>query len=137
MYETLATLAIFAFAYSVTVGRLERTPLNGPVLYLTFGLVAGPLGLGLLDFDVSHEGVRTIAELTLALVLFTDASNADLGVLRRTVRLPRRLLLLGLPLTIGLGFAAGVLLFPGLGRHPPGSAASLLRSGLRPDWDAR
>ncbi|MBW2281829.1 MAG: cation:proton antiporter [Deltaproteobacteria bacterium] len=126
MYLTLATLAIFAFAYSTTVGRLERTPVNGAVVFVAFGLLAGPLGLGLLDLDVSGEGVRTIAELTLALVLFTDASSADLAVLRQTVRLPQRLLLLGLPLTIGLGFVAGTWLFPGLGMLEVAVLATML-----------
>ncbi|MGH0032198.1 MAG: cation:proton antiporter, partial [Myxococcota bacterium] len=49
-----------------------------------------------------------------ALVLFTDAADADLGVLRGSLRIPRRLLLAGLPLTILLGFAAAALLLPGL-----------------------
>jgi NhaP-type Na+/H+ or K+/H+ antiporter len=48
--------------------------------------------------------------LTLALVLFTDAASADMGVLRKTKALPIRLLLIGLPLTILLGYGVGVLL---------------------------
>jgi len=115
VYQNLALLALFAFVYSVIAGRLERTAINGPVVYLVFGVVAGPLGLGLLDLPIHGEAIRTIAELTLALVLFTDASNADLPVLRRTFHLPQRLLLIGLPLTILLGVASGRLLFPGLG----------------------
>lgn len=87
MYEDLALVALFAFVYSVVAGRLERTAVNGPVVYLLFGVLAGPLGLGLLELPLSGEGIRTIAELTLALVLFTDASNANLGVLRRTFHL--------------------------------------------------
>ena len=114
MYENLAIICVFAFAYSLLAGRLARTPINGAVVYVVFGLIAGPVGLGLLDLSISTEGFRTIAELTLALVLFTDASNADLAVLRRTFHLPLRMLLFGLPLTILLGFGAGVLLFPGL-----------------------
>jgi NhaP-type Na+/H+ or K+/H+ antiporter len=58
--------------------------------------------------------LRTLAELTLALVLFTDAANANLGVLKQSFRIPQRLLLLGLPLTILLGFGIGVFLFDGL-----------------------
>jgi NhaP-type Na+/H+ or K+/H+ antiporter len=45
------------------------------------------------------------------MVLFTDAAAADLAVLKRTEELPIRLLLIGLPLTILLGFGVGVLLF--------------------------
>ncbi len=115
MYEALVVLSVFAFAYSVIATRLARGVVNGAVVYLAFGVVAGPLGLGWLDLSVGSEGVRTIAELTLALVLFTDASNANLAVLRRTLKLPRRLLLVGLPGTIALGAAAAALLFPHLG----------------------
>lgn len=111
MYENLAILAMFVFLYSITSAGLARTPVNGAIVFTAFGLVFGPLGLGLLTLNVDAEGLRTLAELTLALVLFTDAANADLGVLRHSIRLPRRLLLIGLPLTILLGFLAGWLLF--------------------------
>ncbi|MGI9591422.1 MAG: cation:proton antiporter, partial [Myxococcota bacterium] len=114
MYQTLGVLALFAFAYSVVASRLERTPVNGAFVYLVFGVLAGPVGLGLLDITIGAEGLRIIAELTLALVLFSDAANANLPVLRRGFRIPQRLLLVGLPLTILLGFGVGVLLFPGL-----------------------
>jgi NhaP-type Na+/H+ or K+/H+ antiporter len=112
MYENLAILALFAFAYSVVANRLGRAAVNGAVVYLVFGVIAGPVGLGLLDLSIGSEGIRLVAELTLALVLFSDASNADMAVLRRAIRLPGRLLLIGLPLTILLGIGAGVLLFP-------------------------
>jgi len=46
--------------------------------------------------------------------MFTDASNADLGVLKKSFRIPQRLLLIGLPLTILLGFGFGVMLFDDL-----------------------
>jgi NhaP-type Na+/H+ or K+/H+ antiporter len=114
MYENLAILAAFIFLYSIASGGLERTPINGALLFAAFGLALGPLGLGVLSLDVDREGLRTLAELTLALVLFTDAANANLGVLKRSIGTPERLLLIGLPLTILLGFGVGVLVFDGL-----------------------
>ena len=111
MYENLAVLAGFVFVYSVFAGRLERTLVGGAIIYIAFGMVSGPQGLGILRLDVDAEGLRLLAELTLALVLFTDAANADLGVLRRSLAIPERLLLIGLPLTIGLGFVAGAAIF--------------------------
>ena len=114
MYGTMAVLAAFAFVYSVVASRVERTPVSGAVVFLAFGVLAGPHALGLLDLDIGGETLRTVAELTLALVLFTDSANADLGTLRRTLQIPRRLLLIGLPLTIALGLGVGVLLFPDL-----------------------
>ena len=114
MYETLAILAVFIFLYSIASGGLERTPVNGALIFTAFGLALGPAGLGVLSLDVDKEGLRTLAELTLALVLFTDASNANLGVLKKNIGIPQRLLLIGLPLTILLGFGVGVLVFDGL-----------------------
>ncbi len=115
MYVELAILAVFVLLYSAVAGGLEKTPISGPIVFTLFGLIAGPVGLGFLDLDVDKEGLQFIAELTLALVLFIDASNADLDELERFVHIPRRMLLIGLPLTILLGYWAGLLLFDGLG----------------------
>ncbi len=114
MYEILLVLAAFVFVYSSVAGGLERTPFSGALLFAAFGALCGSPGLGWLDLDVTAEGVRALAEVTLAVVLFTDAANADLGVLRKDIGLPRRLLLVGLPLTILLGIALGMLVLDGL-----------------------
>ena len=114
MYQNLAILAAFAFFYSLTSGSLARTPVNGALVFTAFGVAMGPMGLGVLKLDVDAEGLRTLAELTLAMVLFTDAAAANLRVLQHSYRIPLRLLVIGLPLTIGLGYAAGLLLLGGL-----------------------
>jgi len=114
MYETLMVFGVFLFLYSIVAGGLERTPVNGAIVFTAFGLLFGPLGLGLLPLDASAEGLRILAELTLALVLFTDAANANQEVLKKSIKIPRRLLLVGLPLTILLGFAVGVFMFDDL-----------------------
>ena len=114
MYGTLAILAGFAFVYSLVGSRLERTPVSGAVVFLAFGFLAGPDVLGLLHLSVRGEALQTAAELTLAMVLFTDSANADLGTLRHSFRIPQRLLLIGLPLTIAFGVGVGTLLFPDL-----------------------
>jgi NhaP-type Na+/H+ or K+/H+ antiporter len=85
--------------------------LNGAIVFVAFGLACGPIGLGIIDLDVDAEGIRTLAEFTLAMVLFTDAANADLRVLKFSFQVPQRLLLIGLPLTILLGFVFGVFVF--------------------------
>ena len=114
MYETLALIAIFVFIYSITSGALEKTLFSGAIVFAAFGFAFGPLGLDYLKLDIEKEGLRTLAELTLALVLFVDAANANLGVLRQNIQIPRNLLLISLPLTILLGFGVGVLIFDGL-----------------------
>ena len=42
-----------------------------------------PECLGLLKMTITAEGLRTLAEVPL-LVLLTDASNANLGILKKT-----------------------------------------------------
>ncbi len=113
-YSTLAILAAFLFFYSAGASRLEKTIVNGALVFVGFGVLCGPLGLNILGLDPGAEGLRTLAEWTLALVLFSDAANSNLGVLKPSLGLPERLLLIGLPLTIALGFGAGVLVLDGL-----------------------
>lgn len=115
MYQQVAVIALFAFAYACVSRRVERSILSGPIVFIVGGLLLGPIGFGLLDLRIGAEALRILAELTLAMVLFTDAANADLGMVRRSASLPTRLLLIGLPLTIILGFALAAPLFPGLG----------------------
>ena len=110
MYENLALLAGFALVYSAVAGALERTWISGAIVFTAFGLLVGPMGLDLLTWDTDRETMRSLAEVTLALVLFTDAAGADMSVLKKARGLPVRLLLIGLPLTILLGFGVGVLL---------------------------
>ncbi|MDG2380863.1 MAG: cation:proton antiporter [Pirellulaceae bacterium] len=110
-YQVLTVLAAFAFFYSLLASRLEKTPVNGPVIYLFVGLAFGSYGLQLVELNINGEGIRRLAEFTLALVLFSDSANADLAVLKRIERIPTRLLLIGLPLTIVAGFGTGYLIF--------------------------
>lgn len=111
----MAILAIAVLAYGATANAFERTPFAGAILFTAAGLALGPAGLSLLNPNVEAEALRTLAELALALVLFTDAANTDIGELRRSLSLPQRLLLVGLPLTVVAGFISGYLLFPELG----------------------
>ena len=128
MYETLAVLALFIMVYSSVAGAVERTRISGPIVFTCFGLLIGPAGLALLDWDTDRELIRNLAEVTLAMVLFTDAAGADVRVLKNTTGVPARLLLIGLPLTIALGFAFGTLLI----EHPSLFALAVLATMLAP-----
>ena len=114
MYHTIAILAGFAVLYSAISGRIERSTISAAIIFTAFGLVAGPVGLGWVETDAKASEIKGLAEYTLGIILFADAANADLSVLRRSYRIPQRLLGIGLPLTIALGFGVGVGLFPGL-----------------------
>src|SRR5262249_32938755 len=78
------------------------------------GLLAGADVLGLVDLAPSGETIKLLAEATLALVLFGDASRIDLRALRGELGVPARLLGVGLPLTLGLGFLVALAVFGSL-----------------------
>jgi NhaP-type Na+/H+ or K+/H+ antiporter len=111
MYIELAVLALFIFCYSLVAGRVERAAASGPIVFVIAGLLMGPLGIGWFDGSVSNTGLRVLADLTLALILFIDAANADLAILKRQFRIPSRMLLFGLPGVIFLGTLVAALLF--------------------------
>jgi len=112
MYQNAAMLAAFLLIYSAIAGRIERSWISGPIVFTGVGFILGPDGLAVLHINIGSEGLRLLAELTLAMVLFTDAANADFSIVRRNLGLPERLLLIGLPLTIILGFLLAALVFP-------------------------
>jgi sodium/hydrogen antiporter len=114
VYQNAAILAAVLLIYSVVAGRVERSWLSGPIVFTAAGLLLGPYGLGIVRLSLGTEGLRTLAELTLAMVLFTDAANADFDIVRRNIGVPERLLLIGLPLTIVLGFVLAKIVLPGL-----------------------
>ena len=86
-----------------------------PLVFVAFGFAVGHGGLGLAKIDVSHGAIHLIAEVTLVLVLFTDAARIDLRRLIVDHTLPLRMLLIGLPITMALGGLIAYGLFPALG----------------------
>jgi sodium/hydrogen antiporter len=108
---SLAIVAALLLGYAGLSRRLEKTVLTAPMLFVGAGLLFGTEGLGWLGLGIESGGVRTLAEATLTLVLFADASRIDLGALRREVALPACLLGIGLPLTIAAGTVIAAVLF--------------------------
>jgi len=108
----LATVAFLLLVFAAVSGRLERSLVTVAIFFTSAGLLAGPV-LGLLDLELGSEPVKLLAEATLTLVLFADASRVSLPALRRELGVPVRLLGVGLPLTIAAGTLAGVAVLPG------------------------
>jgi NhaP-type Na+/H+ or K+/H+ antiporter len=84
------------------------------IAFTTAGLLVGTEGLGWVDVSPNAGSLRLLAEATLALVLFSDASRIDLRALRDGYAVPARLLGIGLPLTIVVGTLAAIVVFPDL-----------------------
>jgi NhaP-type Na+/H+ or K+/H+ antiporter len=113
MYVYLAIFAFIIFLYSIFAARIEKMLINGPLLFVLAGIIAGPLVLNLVDLTISSTDFENLANLTLALVLFTGASKVNLKVLKSFIKIPSRLLMIGLPLTIVFGLFAGYFVFDG------------------------
>jgi NhaP-type Na+/H+ or K+/H+ antiporter len=111
MEWALALIALALLGVAAVSRRLAGTPITPAILFVAFGLLVGPEVLDGINLSSSSATVRALAEVTLALVLFSDASRIDLGALRRTVGVPLRLLGIGLPLTIALGAVAAAAIF--------------------------
>ena len=112
---SLAVVAALLLAYAGLSHRLERTIVSAAMVFTAAGLLLGPEALDWLHFDLGSSEVRILAEITLTLVLFLDASRIDVRSLRRELGFPARLLGIGLPLTIVAGTLVGALLFDELG----------------------
>ena len=99
--------AIFLL-YAAFSRRLDGTSLTAPLLFVGAGFVVGSAGLGWLDVGSDHHLVSALAEATLVIVLFGDASRINVQALRREYTVPTRLLGIGLPLTIAAGTVAAI-----------------------------
>jgi len=111
VYQNLLLLAAFVLVYSVFAGRLESRWIHGALMFVLVGILLGPAVLDVLHLQIRGPGLRVLAEITLAIVLFTDAANVNFKVLRTFNWLPARLLLVGLPLCLLSGWGFGLLLF--------------------------
>ncbi len=87
-----------------------------PIAFTLAGFLVVELGEGSLALDPSV--VHHLAEAVLVILLFNDASTVRLADLRAESGLIGRLLLIGLPVTIGAGYALAATVMPDLGSGP-------------------
>jgi len=125
-FTAILIFMLVLIGYGLISRKIKGSILTGPMLFTVFGLLAGTAVFGLIPLQISNEGLHFLAEVTLILVLFSDAASIDLVQLRRDHNLPVRMLLIGMPLTIALGVLAALLLFDGLGLWEAALLAAIL-----------
>ena len=129
MNETaLTALAVVIFGWAILSNWFSRHDLTGPLVFMVAGLFLANSDWGIGSVDVEGPTVHALAELTLALLLFGDASAVPPAAARRDLPLTGRLLAIGLPLSILAGTAVAVVLFPSL----PLALAGLIAASLAP-----
>ena len=113
-HAVLVLLALLFLAFGAASKPLENGIVTAPMLAVALGILAGPLGTGLVTLSLDSAVLTVVGELALAIVLFNDASGIALAGLRGVWRLPARLLVVGLPLTVAAGILAGLFCLPQL-----------------------
>jgi sodium/hydrogen antiporter len=122
----VTVLMAVVVVYSLAAGRLDRWWITAPMVFVAAGAILGPAGVNALPFHLSSETVLVITELTLALLLFSDASTIHFSDVRSDVSLPNRLLFIGLPLTVVIGTVAAHFMLPEVGWASAALIATIL-----------
>jgi NhaP-type Na+/H+ or K+/H+ antiporter len=107
----LAVVSACVLLWGLVSARLERWDVSAPIAFVLLGLAVTHGPTALIHVNLHSSTIRSVAEVTLALVLFSDASRVNVRALRADAALPARLLGVGLPLTIGAGAGVAALLF--------------------------
>jgi len=107
-----ALVAVLLAAYGLVAMLLARYSVSAAFSFTVIGAVIGGAGLGLMVDPLETTQVSFLTEITLALVLFADASSVDLRKLTHDAGAVVRLLLIGLPLTLVGGTVLALGLFP-------------------------
>lgn len=111
----IGLVAIVVALYGLLSGLLERYSISPAFAFVVIGAVLGGVGLGVFgEVEIDLDVLGQLAELTLALVLFSAASMVRLRKLGRDSEPVVRLLALGLTLTIVGGTVLALGLFPGI-----------------------
>jgi NhaP-type Na+/H+ or K+/H+ antiporter len=124
----LVLIAVVLIVYSVFAAKLDRWSITAPMVFVGAGTILGLTMGDQLGFVAEPEPVKFVAEITLALLLFADASTLRWSQLKEDGALPVRLLLVAFPLTVLAGFAVAILLEPAAGL----AAAALVAAILAP-----
>jgi NhaP-type Na+/H+ or K+/H+ antiporter len=109
----IAIFILLIFLFTLISKRIEKTILTAPIIFTVAGMGVYLISPRFAELEIHNHTILLIAELTLALLLFTDATRIDLRKLLKETVLPERLLAIGMPLTILAGTIVAVLLFDG------------------------
>lgn len=112
MDAAAVTFALLILAFAVVARGLSRVYLTAPIAF-----VAAGAALSLVVSAPEIEAVlpiRLVAEVCLALVLFAEAAHVRPEQIRADGLVIARLLVIGLVVTIGLGYLSARLLLPDL-----------------------
>jgi sodium/hydrogen antiporter len=113
-YPVIVFTALLILGYGIFSKLTEKSIISAPMVFVTVGIMISFFVGEEWREGINAKWVEPIAQITLILVLFIDASTLNLKALMKDRRLPMRLLFIGLPLTMVLGILLAIPLFPGI-----------------------
>ena len=107
----LLVLGAVAFFYALVSAKMDKSVITPPMIFTGVGVVIALIAKQFVEEEASHEALKVVAEITLVIVLFIDASRINLPLFFREHKIAVRLLAIGLPLTVLLGAIVAMLIF--------------------------
>jgi len=104
---------ILLFLISLVSRRLERTIITAPIVFTLGGMILVWAQVIEPERVAASHTALLLAEITLVILLFTDATRIKIRTLWRSAFVPVRLLLIGMPLTILAGTVVAAGMFDG------------------------
>ena len=111
MEELLLILGVVTFLFALVSARFDNSFITPPMVFVGAGVLLALLFRDFVEEEFAKEALELVAELTLVIVLFIDASRINLPLLFREHKIPVRLLGISLPLTILLGAVIAGFIF--------------------------
>jgi sodium/hydrogen antiporter len=108
----IVVVAACIAVWGLVSARLQRLLVTAPIAFMVLGLVLSHGPTAVIHPQLRSTTIRAVAEITLAVLLFADASRVHARTLEDDAAIPARLLGIGLPLTIGVGAVLAIGLFP-------------------------
>jgi NhaP-type Na+/H+ or K+/H+ antiporter len=105
-------LTLLVLCYAVVSGLVKRWYLAPALIFVLFGIILGPFGLGVIDIGTDTASFTVVAQLALTVILFNQAVQLDLSTVFRRREVTFRLLVIGIPLALTLGTVTAVLVLP-------------------------
>lgn len=109
--QLIAVMAGLIFSYALVARSLSAVGLTAPMLSIAAGLAFFATG----TVDIHADFVHAMAEITLVIILFHDASTVRLNRLTHDPGIALRLLAIGFPIALLATFLLSNAMFPMLG----------------------
>lgn len=110
--QTMLTILAVVVVYSLLSKRLSGSIVTLPIVFTALGYSLSLQVNAQADMEALNQVARVVAEVTLILVLFADASHVRFKSLAKNYKIPLRMLVIALPLSILFGTIVVYLISP-------------------------